>query len=214
MFFPVSGIAVNPFVAFGVARVISFFTAMGGVSGAFGVLSFQVNFLGYSAPSVSAANRVFNIVAAPAGGIAISAKAECAGPSPGPSSSPPCQGCLSAPGCGSFICRTPKGQTFCRRAAAQPRLAPAAKCAAPPRSSAGRGLKILQARWPQLAFEYDGASHRFSPLVVDLACFWVDIAGGSIAAPFLRAIVCLPVHTIAGSALMGTFVTSVAGVGF
>ncbi|MCG6906410.1 MAG: hypothetical protein LJE63_07280 [Desulfobacteraceae bacterium] len=33
MFFPVSGIVVNPFVAFGVACVISFFTSMGGVYG-------------------------------------------------------------------------------------------------------------------------------------------------------------------------------------
>ncbi|MGB8719233.1 MAG: hypothetical protein WCD46_07970, partial [Desulfobacterales bacterium] len=53
MLFPISGIEVNPFVAFGVACVISFFTSMGGVSGAFLLLPFQVSFLGYSAPSVS-----------------------------------------------------------------------------------------------------------------------------------------------------------------
>jgi hypothetical protein len=63
MFFPVPGIEVNPFVAFGDARVISFFTSMGGVSGAFLLLPFQIGFLGHSAPSVSATNQVFNIAA-------------------------------------------------------------------------------------------------------------------------------------------------------
>ena len=40
---------------------------MGGVSGAFLLLPFQVSILGYSAPSVSATNQVFNIVAIPSG---------------------------------------------------------------------------------------------------------------------------------------------------
>ena len=40
---------------------------MGGVSGAFLLLPFQVSFLGYVAPSVSATNQLFNIVAIPSG---------------------------------------------------------------------------------------------------------------------------------------------------
>jgi hypothetical protein len=40
---------------------------MGGVSGAFLLLPFQVSFLNYTAPSVSATNQVFNIVAIPSG---------------------------------------------------------------------------------------------------------------------------------------------------
>ena len=40
------------------------------------------------------------------------------------------------------------------------------------------------------------------------------IGGGSIVAPFFVAIVGLPVYTIAGAALMGTFITSVASVAF
>ncbi len=40
------------------------------------------------------------------------------------------------------------------------------------------------------------------------------IGGGSIVAPFLVTFIRLPVHTVAGAALMGTFVTSVAGVAF
>lgn len=37
------------------------------------------------------------------------------------------------------------------------------------------------------------------------------IGGGAIVAPFFVAIVGLPVYTVAGAALMGTFITSVAG---
>ena len=46
---------------------ISFFTSMGGVSGAFLLLPFQMSFLGYVNPSVSATNQLFNIVAIPSG---------------------------------------------------------------------------------------------------------------------------------------------------
>jgi uncharacterized membrane protein YfcA len=40
------------------------------------------------------------------------------------------------------------------------------------------------------------------------------IGGGSIVAPFFVAIIGLPVYAVAGAALMGTFVTSLAGVFF
>lgn len=55
MLFPISGIDVNPIVP------------LGGVSGAFLLLPFQVSILGYTAPSVSGTNQVFNIVAIPSG---------------------------------------------------------------------------------------------------------------------------------------------------
>ena len=67
MLFSVSGVSVNPLVPFIVAFSVSFVTSMGGVSGAFLLLPFQVSFLGYTAPSVSATNQVFNIVAIPSG---------------------------------------------------------------------------------------------------------------------------------------------------
>ena len=40
---------------------------MGGVSGAFLLLPFQVSFLGFTHPSVSATNQLYNIVAIPVG---------------------------------------------------------------------------------------------------------------------------------------------------
>jgi uncharacterized protein len=51
-------------------------------------------------------------------------------------------------------------------------------------------------------------------LVVGVVGGVYGIGGGAIIAPFFVAIYGLPVHTVAGAALMGTFITSVAGVAF
>ncbi len=67
MYFPVAGIEVNPLVPPLVAFVISLFTSMGGVSGAFLLLPFQVSMLGFTSPAVSSTNQLFNIVAIPSG---------------------------------------------------------------------------------------------------------------------------------------------------
>jgi uncharacterized membrane protein YfcA len=67
MYFPTAGIEVSWWIPPLVALAVSFFTSMGGVSGAFLLLPFQMSFLGYTAPSVSATNQLFNIVAIPSG---------------------------------------------------------------------------------------------------------------------------------------------------
>lgn len=67
MYFQTAGIEVSPWIPPLVAFVISFFTSMGGVSGAFLLLPFQMSFLGYTNPSVSSTNQLFNIVAIPSG---------------------------------------------------------------------------------------------------------------------------------------------------
>ncbi len=67
MYFPVADIELNPFIPPAIAFIISFFTSMGGVSGAFLILPFQVSVLGFNTPAVSATNQLFNIVAIPSG---------------------------------------------------------------------------------------------------------------------------------------------------
>ena len=68
MHFPVSGVDCPLWLPPLVAFVISLFTSMGGVSGAFLLLPFQMSFLGFTSPAVSPTNLVFNIVAIPARG--------------------------------------------------------------------------------------------------------------------------------------------------
>jgi hypothetical protein len=67
MYFPIANIEVNPLVPPLVAFGISLFTSMGGVSGAFLLLPFQVSVLGFTSPAVSSTNQLFNIVAIPSG---------------------------------------------------------------------------------------------------------------------------------------------------
>jgi uncharacterized membrane protein YfcA len=45
--------------------VISFFTSMGGISGAFLILPFQMSVLGFTSPAVTPTNLVFNVVGIP-----------------------------------------------------------------------------------------------------------------------------------------------------
>jgi uncharacterized membrane protein YfcA len=75
--------------------------------------------------------------------------------------------------------------------------------------------------WQRLAYTYQGQEYGCSvpalftlALVVGLIGGVYGIGGGSIVAPFFVAILGLPVHTVAGAALAGTFITSVAGVLF
>ena len=65
--FPVSGVEIPLFVPPAVAFIISFFTSMAGISGAFLILPFQVSVLGFTAPSVSSTNFLYNVVGTPGG---------------------------------------------------------------------------------------------------------------------------------------------------
>jgi uncharacterized membrane protein YfcA len=58
-----TSILIRPLVAF----FVSIFTSMAGISGAFLLLPFQVSFLNFTTPSVSATNFVYNIAAIPSG---------------------------------------------------------------------------------------------------------------------------------------------------
>ena len=65
--FPISGVETWVFVPPLTAFIVSFFTSMGGISGAFVLLPFQMSVLNYTAPSVSGTNQLFNVVAIPSG---------------------------------------------------------------------------------------------------------------------------------------------------
>ena len=232
MIFPVSGVEVNPAAPFGVAFVISFFTSMGGVSGAFLLLPFQVSFLGYTAPSVSATNHVFNILAIPSGVYRYIREgrmlwpltwAVIIGTLPGVFIGAWIR-IVYLPDPGNFklfvgfvllyigwrllldICRLKNDNRE------KGRSAPA---------GTSRSVRVIASTLRKVEFEYDSEIFRFSTPMVYGICFLVGIAGGiygigggSIVAPFFVAIIGLPVYAVAGAALMGTFVTSVAGVFF
>ncbi len=65
--FETAGIEIPLWMPPGVAFLISFFTSMGGISGAFLLLPFQMSVLGFTNPSVSATNHLFNVIGIPGG---------------------------------------------------------------------------------------------------------------------------------------------------
>lgn len=82
-------------------------------------------------------------------------------------------------------------------------------------------VKILCFTPKRFAYTFSGVEYDVPFWTVLALSFIVGIVGGiygigggSIVAPFLVAFIRLPVHTVAGAALMGTFVSSVAGVAF
>lgn len=230
MLFPISGIQVNPLIPFGVAFIVSFFTSMGGVSGAFLLLPFQVSFLGYTAPSVSGTNQVFNIIAIPSGVYRYIREGRMLWPLTWAVIIGTLPGVII--GAWVRIKYLPDPKAFKLFAGAvlfyigfrllldvvknkgRKKVASALSNA-----SNNHSVRLLESTIRKVQFDYDGETHEFSPSMVYLICFLVGIVGGiygigggAIVAPFFVAIIGLPVYTVAGAALMGTFITSVAGV--
>ncbi len=232
MLFPISGVEVNPVIPFMVAFIVSFFTSMGGVSGAFLLLPFQVSFLGYTTPSVSGTNQVFNIVAIPSGVYRYIKEGRMLWPL----TWAVIIGTLPGVFIGAWVrieyLPDPKNFKFFvgfvllyigwRLLMDVVKSKSKHKDKGPPSGPVTSHLVDLKtSSIRQVEFEYDGETFRFSPPIIYTLCFVVGIiggvygiGGGSIVAPFFVAIIGLPVYTVAGAALMGTFITSVAGVIF
>ena len=232
MLFQVSGIEVNPLIPFIVSFVVSFFTSMGGVSGAFLLLPFQVSVLGYTAPSVSGTNQVFNIVAIPSGVYRYIREGRMLWPL----TWAVIIGTLPGVFIGAWIrikylpdsknFKLFVGMVLCyigfRLLIDVIKNKGRKKVSNTTQTTEDRHtVRLLEANIRQVKFVYDGETHKFSPPIVYAICFLVGIiggiygiGGGSIVAPFFVAIIGLPVYTVAGAALMGTFITSAAGVAF
>jgi uncharacterized membrane protein YfcA len=243
MLFETAGIEIEPWVPPLVAFGISFFTSMGGLSGAFLLLPFQMTFLGYTTPSVSATNQLFNVVAIPSGVYRYWKERRMVWPL----TWAVLIGVLPGILVGAFIriAHLPDPGRFKLFAAAvllYIGLRLAGDLLRKPRgeSDIARGEGLLQkpARWNasgaapatvtithrgrlRFGYTFRDREYRISTPGVALLGFAVGvvggiygIGGGAIIAPFLITFFRLPVYTIAGTTLMATFVASVAGVGF
>lgn len=244
-YFPVAGVEVALWVPPLVALVVSFFTSMGGVSGAFLLLPFQVSALGYTAPSVSATNQLFNVVAIPAGvwryireGRMIWALCLVllAGSIPGTLVGALIRiSLLRDPGHfkvfvafvllyigGRMIRDLVRPSTRNRRTAAVERQFEASARDRHRGSARADRLPVVVLRTftsRRTSYEFCGERFEFSTPGVLALSFVVGvvggiygIGGGAVIAPLLVTFFGLPVYTIAGTALMTTCVTSVAGV--
>ncbi len=222
MLFPVSGVEVAPYVPFVAGFLVAYFCSMGGISGAFLLLPFQVSFLGYTAPSVSATNQFFNIVATP-GGVWRYVRE-------GRLMLPLAMVCALAtlPGVvlGTYIRLEYLSDTRTFMAfAALVLLFVGGRMLWDLKGTAARpapGIaqpQRLPSPWHKPRFSYLGEEFSYSvSLVVGLTAIigivggMYGVGGGSLLSPFLVAFFGLPVYVVAGPTLLCTLMTSVAGV--
>jgi len=226
--FPVSGvetfILIPPLVAFG----ISFFTSMGGISGAFLLLPFQMSVLGFTSPAVTSTNFLFNVTGTP-GGVYRYAR-ECrfvwpvailivAGIIPGvligyylriiylpdPKTFKFFVGCVLLLIAFKLLKEALNGKTT----------------ATPDSCSLTDRVEEASIEMKTTRFNFKGAMYSFATpkllglaLAVGIIGGVCGIGGGSIIAPFLITFFRLPVYAIAGAVLLGTFVSSLAGITF
>lgn len=241
MYFPVAGIEVSPWVPPVVAFCVSLCTSMGGVSGAFLLLPFQMSVLGYVSPSVSATNQVFNIVAIPSGVYRYIKERRMVWPLTYATAVGTLPGVLIGAVIRVKWLPDPRNfklfvalvlayiglrlirDTFFPKArpagAAQP--APSPQPASSGCLAADMAVSDTCYSMRRVEFTFQGQRHGFSTGGVLFMSFVVGIiggvygiGGGSFIAPFFVAFFHLPVYTVAGAALMGTFLTSVCGVLF
>ena len=251
--FPVSGVEtfvlLPPFVAFGV----SLLTSMGGVSGAFLLLPYQVSFLHFTSPSVSATNFVYNICAIPSGVYRYIREGRMvwplaftvvAGTLPGvflgyhlrvqflpdPQAFKLFVGCvllyIGAHLFHEIVQDFLKNGTRTGTVGKESRRRDTAPGKGPIKSNPWgdiTGTVVRTIRFTLKRTEYEFLDKRFSfntstmfilALLIGVVGGAYGIGGGSILAPICVALFNLPVYTIAGAALMSTFLTSTAGVFF
>ncbi|HEX7342835.1 MAG TPA: sulfite exporter TauE/SafE family protein [bacterium] len=225
--FPISGVETQWWLPllFGIA--VSTFTSTGGISGAFLLLPFQVSILGFTGPSVTPTNLIFNIVAIPSGVYRYWKEkrmvwslvwATMLGTLPGII-------------LGAFIrihfLQDPRafklfvglvllyiGGRLATDVLKKPIIS-----GQPASSSFQVTNQSFNLR--QVRYEFEGVCY-FAPtwgilllsFIVGIVGGTYGIGGGAIISPFFVAVFKLPVHTVAGAALFGTFVTSIAGVIF
>lgn len=228
--FPTSGVETYLWLPPLVAFVVSFFTSMAGVSGAFILLPFQMSVLGFTSPSVSPTNLVFNVVAIPSGVARYIRERRMVWPLTWVVVAGTLPGVIA----GGFIRLhwLPDPKPFkafvgcvllyigVRLVIDLVRAARGTVKAAPPPSEPF-SVSVREWTWRRLVYRFQGEDHSCSipgifilSLVVGVVGGVYGIGGGAIIAPFFVAIYKLPVHTVAGATLMGTFVTSIAGVVF
>jgi len=232
MYFPVAGIEVQPWLPPMVAFGISFFTSMGGVSGAFLLLPFQVSCLGFDSPSVSATNHIFNIVAIPSGVYRYIKEGRMVWPL----TWAVIIGTLPGVLVGSVIRiqYLPDPTSFKRFAAVvllyiglrllwdilRKESEPSEKTETSLPAKKGV-VSNTYFTLQSLGYTFEGKQYQVTTLSImslSLAVGMIGgvygIGGGAIIAPFFVSIFRLPVYTVAGAALMGTMITSIAGVLF
>jgi len=223
--FPVSGVETSLFIPPLVAFVISFFSSMAGITGAFLILPFQMSVLGFVTPSVSATNFLYNVVGTPGGILRYMREGRMVWPLALAITIGTLPGVLVGyyirvrflPDPRSFklfvgIVLLYIGVKVIKK------IIPTGGAVAPG-VNGGFTISNVTFSLARMGFDFQARRVEFSlaaivilALVVGVIGGIYGIGGGAIIAPFCVAFLNIPVHTVAGAAMFGTFATSIVGV--
>ena len=225
VYFPVSGVETSIFIPPLVAFVISFFSSMAGITGAFLILPFQMSVLGFVTPSVSSTNFLYNVVGTPGGIIRYMREGRMVWPLALAITIGTLPGVLVGyyirvrffPDPSSF--KLFVGLVLLYIGV---RVVKKIIRSSPPAAAGENGnftISNVTYSLSQMGFDFQERRVEFSlsaivilALVVGVIGGIYGIGGGAIIAPFCVAFLNIPVHTVAGAAMFGTFVTSIVGV--
>jgi len=226
--FQVSGVETHIFLPPLVSFVVSFFASMAGITGAFLLLPFQMSVLGFTSPSVTATNFLFNVTGTPGGVYRYTRECRFVWPVailivagiipgvligyylritylPDPKTFKFFVGCvllliafkLLKEGLNGKAAATPDSCTLTDRV-----------------EEASIEMKTTRFNFKSATYSFATAKLLGLALAVGIIGGVYGIGGGAIIAPFLITVFRLPVYAIAGAVLLGTFVSSLAGVTF
>ncbi len=225
--FPISGIEIQWWLPPLIAFVIAGLSSMAGVSGAFLLLPIQVSLLGITGPVVSSTNMLYNIVAIPSGvyryvreqrvvwslvwaiilgilpgivlGVIIRIKLM-----PDPATFKPFAGLVLLYIAGRLV------SNILTKKRADEDTASGFQTA---------GVRSLELNRRRFAFEFNGRTYHQSTVRILAISFVVGIVGGAYGigggaflAPVLVTAFRFPIHSVAGTTLLTTFIASGVGI--
>lgn len=223
MFFPVAGVDASPLLPPLAAFAVSLLTGLGGVSGAFLLLPFQVSVLGCVNPSASATNQLFNVIATPGGVWRYYREGRLFAPLAWAL----VLGSLPGAVLGAFIRLHWLADPVRFKAFAALvllflalRLGGDALRPEPGGSAPGNARpEPLPVRNGRVRFRFQDREYGYRPRALFALTLGIGvvggvygIGGGSLLAPLLVSVYGLPVHVTAGPTLLGTLAASAGGV--
>lgn len=208
-----------------VAFIISFFSSMGGVSGSFLLMPFQVSVLGFASTAVSPTNLLFNVFGIPGGVYRYFREKRLIWPIaltiilgnlPGMMVGT----CVRV----TYFSNPLNFKLFVGLVLIYIGIRLVLDISKEPEivSYSHNGdftVKNLTFNLRKIEYEFKGVVFNASTLYIFVLALFVGIIGGAygigggvIMAPFLVTIFGLPIHTVAGAALLANFVSSLAGL--
>ena len=225
--FPVSGVETYWWLPALVAFVFSFFMSTGGISGAFILLPFQVTVLGFTSPAVSPTNLLYNVIAIPGGVYRFIREKRMLWPLAIVIMIGTAPGLLIGAYLRVQYLTDPKDfKLFVGLVLLYIFIRLTNDIISKKDIKDSHHKKDDTFVIKSVSFSFRCIIYKFDNQLYNISTFWVfvltfivgiiggayGIGGGAIIAPFLVAVFRLPVYTVAGPALFGTFFTSIAGI--